>query len=91
MAKRTMPIHPDYGNIVCSAVRYALGRHTYIVPLTADYVLQHWQYIDECSKHNVLSDIDRFLTTTPIKDEWGDFDRARWQCLYDKLRAMDTV
>ena len=91
MAKRTMPIHPDYGNIVCSAVRYALGRHTYIVALTADYVLQHWQYIDARSKYNVLSDIDRFLTTTPITDEWGAFDRARWAQLYNKLRARETV
>lgn len=30
----------DYENIIISAVRYALGRLTYIVGLTVDYVLK---------------------------------------------------
>lgn len=30
----------DYENILISAVRYALGRMTYIVELTVNYVLQ---------------------------------------------------
>ena len=30
----------DYENIVVSAVRYALGRRTYIVGITVDYVMR---------------------------------------------------
>ena len=34
----------DYEHIVISAVRYALGRMTYIVELTVDYILEEIEY-----------------------------------------------
>ena len=48
----------DYEQIVISAVRYAIGRMTYIVDLTVNYVL------DEIKDHNLS---DRCLTI--IRDD----------------------
>lgn len=35
----------DFTNIVVSAVRYALPRHSYMPSLTRDYVWKHWPLI----------------------------------------------
>lgn len=47
----------DYESILISAVRYALGRRTYIVKLTVNYVLSELDKLSENCKKVIKKDI----------------------------------
>lgn len=71
----------DYEHIVISAVRYALGRMTYIVSLTVNYVLKD---IEEKKLSNeCLRIICRDILEA--KNLGMDCDRKEWQKLFNKL------
>lgn len=74
----------DYEHIVISAVRYALGRMTYIVNLTIDYVLRD---IDS----NKLSDNCLKVIAIDIKDckDYGlERDKKYWLKLLNKIEEV---
>lgn len=74
----------DYEQIVISAVRYALGRMTYIVGTTVNYVIKD---IEE----NKLSKFCLVVMLRDIKtaDDLGmDCDKAEWQKLIDKIEEV---
>ena len=47
----------DYENILISAIRYALGRRTYIVKLTVDYVIPELDKLSDNCKKVIKKDI----------------------------------
>lgn len=72
----------DYEHIVISAVRYALGRMTYIVELTVNYVLKD---IEE----NKLSDQCLIIIRNDInstKDYGMECDKENWMKLLEILK-----
>lgn len=74
----------DYEHIVISAVRYALGRMTYIVNTTVEYVLKD---IEE----NKLSKFCLVVMLRDIKtaDDLGmDCDKEQWQKLVSKIEEF---
>lgn len=74
----------DYEQIVISAVRYALGRMTYIVSLTVDYVLKDIE-------QNKLSKFCLVVMLRDIKatnDLGMDCDKKEWQKLIDKIERV---
>lgn len=74
----------DYEHIVISAVRYALGRMTYIVELVVNYVLEQIEE-DKLSDY-CLSIIARDIKTT---DNLGmDCDEKLWLKLLDKIERV---
>lgn len=74
----------DYEHIVISAVRYAIGRMTYIVSLTVDYVLRE-------IKENKLSDKCLFIIKADIEYEEKkgnlgmECDKKEWKKLLEKI------
>lgn len=48
-----------FGEIIISAVRYALGRSTNIVSITAEYVEACLPYLGDRAMQVVINDIDR--------------------------------
>ena len=69
----------DYEQMIISAVRYALGRMTYIVSLTVNYVLKD---IEE----NKLSKYCLSIMKKDIEDEKDlgmECDKKDWQRLLD--------
>ena len=75
----------DYCNIVVSAVRYALPRHSYMPSLTRDYVWKHWPLL--AKKHwCILRDIraDR-------KHLMNVYDLNEWVKFYNKLIAREDT
>lgn len=79
----------DYENMIISAVRYALGRLTYIVGLTVDYVLkdiENKKLSQKCLyiiKQDILDElnpdklrVDPIFTADCIKE---------WQRLLDRI------
>lgn len=74
----------DYEHIVISAVRYALGRMTYIVELTVNYVLKE---IEE----DRLSDQCLYIIRKDIKStkNYGmDCDEKQWFKLLDRIEEV---
>lgn len=71
----------DYEHIVISAVRYALGRSTYIVELTVNYVLQ--QIKDDKLPDRCLSIIGEDIRNT---EDYGMYcDKQLW------LKLLNTI
>lgn len=74
----------DYEHIVISAVRYALGRKTYIVELTVNYVLND---IEE----NKLSEHCLTVIKNDIKNarDYGwECDKQQWLKLLNKIKEV---
>ena len=66
-----------FKNIIISAFRYAIGRHTYILDETLEFIEEHSQVIDERVKYVMLRDIDNRLS------EWDN----HWEM--DKERIIE--
>ena len=74
----------DYEHIVISAVRYALGRKTYIVELTVNYILQE---IEE----DKLSDSCLNVIRKDIKEakDYGmECDQKQWLKLLKRIEEV---
>lgn len=71
----------DYENIIISAVRYALGRVSYIVNLTVNYVLKDIEK-NKLSR-NCLSVIKQDIEDE--KDLGMECDQADWQRLLERI------
>lgn len=52
-------IDNDLREIVISAFRYALGRHTYITHLTCNYIVEHYEIVDDRVKEVLLRDLEK--------------------------------
>lgn len=79
-----MDIMSDYEHIVISATRYALGRMTYIVSITIDYVLRD---ID----NNRLSEKCLKVIANDIKEckDYGlECDRKQWLKLLNRIEEV---
>lgn len=74
----------DYEHIVISAVRYALGRMTYIVELTVNYILEEIE-------NDQLSDRCLDVIREDIKNarDYGmDCDKAQWLKLLNRIEEV---
>lgn len=74
----------DYEHIVISATRYALGRMTYIVELTVNYIMQQ---IDE----DKLSDSCLSVILEDIKEAKNlgmECDREKWLKLQNRIEEV---
>lgn len=74
----------DYENIIISAVRYALGRMTYIVSITVNYVLKD-------IKENNLSKHCLSIIKNDIKSEKHlgmECDKKDWERLLNKINEV---
>lgn len=72
----------DYEHMIISAVRYALGRMTYIVNLTVDYVLKDIEK-NKLSR-NCLSVIKQDIESE--KHLGMECDEKDWQRLLDRIK-----
>lgn len=74
----------DYEHIVISAERYALGRMTYIVELTVNYILQE---IEENKLSKSCLDIIR-KDIKNAKDYGMKCDKKQWFKLLNKIEEV---
>lgn len=85
----------DFTNIVVSAVRYALPRHSYMPSLTRDYVWKHWPLL---KRHHwcILRDIREhyrdvlniYADHKPLMDA---YDLNAWVEFYNLLIQRDDT
>jgi hypothetical protein len=64
----------EFKNIIISAFRYAIGRHTYILDETLEFIEEHPKVIDERVKYVMLREIDSRLSEW---DNCWEMDKER--------------
>ena len=75
----------DYEHMMISALRYAIGRRTYIVEITCNYVAKQIPNLSENCKKVMIHDIEHPLAG------YGDvWDRKDWMELLKKLKGDDN-
>ena len=62
MSKMILNNNSEFKNIIISAFRYAIGRHTYILDETLEFIEEHPKVIDERVKYVMLREIDNRLS-----------------------------
>ena len=79
---------PDF--IILSAFRYALGRQTYIVRLTVDWLIYHWNGIPPRTRDLIERDLEeafradkRGVHYSPLG---GECDKEDWTRLLTHIR-----
>ena len=71
----------DFGCIVNSALRYAIGRHTYMPSVVRDFIRKYMNVLDSKTLVVAIRDIDNELRL-------GDLDEAdEWSLLRSELQA----
>lgn len=80
----------DLKDIVISSLRYALGRRTYITDLTANYIMEHPELIDNRVKKIMLEDIDKYLDSREIYYKDDECDYQNWLKLKKWLEELDN-
>lgn len=80
---KIIPESPTFGLMMCSAVRYALGRMTYITGTTCDFITPLVPYLDISALQNINKDI----TDHAEMNRLGmDIDREKWLKLRSEIQ-----
>jgi len=75
----------DYESIIIFAVRYALGRRTYAVKITVDYVIAEMPKLSEQCRLVMIEDIEQ-------QEPFGygeECDEEDWMRLLGKLKGRE--
>ena len=86
--EKTVAVDDHYELMLISAVRYALGRRTYIVAETARYVSGKLGMVKDATLVVMLRDIDERIGLGDVlgKSTLGDeCDRAEWMLLHKAI------
>jgi len=69
--------------MVVAALRYALGRHTYVPGAIQDWITQHWDSLDSNTKIVVLRDVFEHLyddsRPSSYRTSMTDYDLSTWE------------
>ena len=74
---------PVFGMMMCSAVRYALGRKTYITGTTCDFITPLVPYLDMSALNNINKDITEHAEMNHLG---MDIDREHWLNLLAEIQ-----
>lgn len=78
-------------DMIISALRYALGRRTYITAETSEFIVKNKAIIDSRMKQVVLSDLQQYLERRNkgfISDDKCDYEV--WVNLYNWLNELEV-
>lgn len=82
-------ITPNDEFLVVSAVRYARGRATYIVEMTCEWVIDHWEQLSENTRQVIARDVQ--LEVQLRREEGAEqsalarIDNPYWEALLDTV------
>lgn len=72
----------DFGVIVNAALRYAIGRHSYLPSTVVDFIRKYIPVLDDRTLHVICTDIERELRSAESVD-----NPEIWKDLMDECRA----
>lgn len=76
----------DFRLMLLSAVRYSLGRHTYMPDLISRYVDKHMETLDEATVNKLIESIESHLEDYIEHEPYPNL----WRRLLDKLTQRHT-
>ena len=85
---KTIKIDRDLKDIVRSALRYALGRRTYITGQTSDFIRKHPELIDERVKEVMIKDLEEYFAYRSCYYNDDECDYQSWLKLYEFLGGL---
>lgn len=81
---------PDFPVIILSALRYAMGRNTYITSLTADFIKRHWHRIPYKHQYNIHRDLKEFIEEDTDTSTFNMIDHRVWQDLLNFIESQNN-
>ena len=80
----------DLKDMIMCALRYSLGRRTYITGLTADFIRRYPELIDERVKSVMLRDLEEYFQKRESFKFDDECDYNTWKSLYNWLKGLKT-
>ena len=80
----------DLKDMIISALRYALGRRTYITSETAEFIKRYPELIDERVKSVMLRDLEEYFQKRESFKFDDECDFNTWKNLYSWLERVNT-
>lgn len=88
----TLTPHDEF--VVVSAVRYAMGRATYIVEMTCEWVINHWDALSDNTRAVIARDVRLEVGLRRAEGEkqsaLARIDNPFWEKLLDKAEQEMT-
>ena len=75
----------DLKDIVICALRYALGRRTYVTGLTVDFIMNNPDLIDDRVRRVMKEDLEEYFECRGIYYNDDECDYRSWRKLYEWL------
>lgn len=82
---KTIKIDRDLKDIVIGALRYALGRRTYITLATSEFIMNNPDLIDKRVKAVMLRDLEEYFAYRSCYYTDDECDFQSWLKLYEWL------
>lgn len=79
----------DLQDMIISALRYALGRRTYITSETAEFIKRYPELIDERVKSVMLRDLEEYFQKRESFKFDDECDFNTWKSLYNWLERLE--
>ena len=79
----------DFKDMIMCALRYALGRRTYITDETAEFIRKYPELIDERVQAVMLKDLDEYFQKREFYKSDDECDYNTWKDLYKWLERID--
>lgn len=79
----------DLKDMIISALRYSLGRRTYITSETAEFIKRYPELIDERVKSVMLKDLEKYFQKRESFKFDDECDFNTWKSLYNWLGRID--
>jgi len=82
--------------MILDSFRYSLGRMTYQVQETVEWLIENWEEVDDNTKAQIAKELDEELARDSRAREQGtkpfplgmDCDRAEWVRLYTEINNI---
>ena len=79
----------DLKDMIISALRYSLGRRTYITSETVEFIKRYPELIDERVKDVMLKDLEEYFQKRESFKFDDECDFNTWKSLYNWLEGID--
>lgn len=79
----------DLRDMIISALRYSLGRRTYITDETAKFIKRYPRLIDERMRDVMLKDLEKYFRERESFKFDDECDFNTWKSLYNWLKGLE--
>ena len=79
----------DLKDIVISALRYALGRKTYITGLMSEFIINNPDLVDDRVRGVMIKDLEEYFAYRSCYYKDDDCDYESWLRLYEFLGGIN--